>query len=184
MLPYEIIDLRPLYIRGTMVASSEPRVTASRPRLADPSRQILRVNSKVQRASCIAPDLPRRSRRLQPLQKPCLLLRAQNRLRRLILAEVRHALVAIRDEVRRLPAVVQTPGIQNLHSFLRKQLRKVRTGEGLRFRPVGGILRPIAPLVCEDQIDVGAPAHGPVPSETADGGQVVRLLPKSMLVKP
>ncbi len=53
-------------------------------------RNVLRIDAVIDRAIGIGPDLPRRRRLPQPILEPRLLLGAEDRLRRLVLAEVGH----------------------------------------------------------------------------------------------
>src|SRR5437868_2943664 len=97
-------------------------------------------------------------RRLQPFQKPSLLPRAEDRLRRLALAEVVDLDAAVGNLRRRIAIRVGPPGIENLQSFLREQIREVVARERCGLSASGGFLGSVAVLVGNDEIEMLAPA--------------------------
>src|SRR4029077_385759 len=90
-----VIDLATLHIGTAVVPAAKAGVTCAWPWPRQAGRQVLRVGARVECADGVAPDLPRRVRRAQPAQKPRLLLRAENGLRRLPAAKIRHVAPAV-----------------------------------------------------------------------------------------
>src|SRR5215467_1620886 len=66
----EIADFGALHIGAAEITQREARVSEPWPGLRDTLGQILRIGSAVQRADGVAPDLPRRLRSLESLEKP------------------------------------------------------------------------------------------------------------------
>jgi hypothetical protein len=82
---HEIVDFSALCVGRAEIAPAQVCVGAVfRPRLLGQTRgQVLRVGALIQRAQGIRPDFPRRCRALKLFFEPGLLLRPENRLRRM-----------------------------------------------------------------------------------------------------
>src|SRR5215211_6421142 len=73
--------------RAPVAAAAEAGVAGARPGLDQTGRQILRIRAPVQGPLGVAPYLPGRARRAQPVEEPRLLLGAEDGLRRPVFAE-------------------------------------------------------------------------------------------------
>src|SRR5262249_47429871 len=104
---HEVIDFAPLDVGGAEVAIWHGGVPGPGPRLTYTGWQILGIGAHVERPHGVAPDLPGRPRGLQPIEKPALLLRAEDALRRAIAPYIGNLELAVAcDERSRRPALV------------------------------------------------------------------------------
>jgi hypothetical protein len=103
-------------------------------------RQILRIGAHIERSGGVAPDLPRGLRSAQALEKPLLLLEAENSLRRRGFIEVFDRLSAVGNSRGRVAVVISAAGVEDFHGFFGHQLRKIVAGEGSRFAAVQRLL--------------------------------------------
>src|SRR5882724_1737103 len=179
----EVIDFAALDVCAAVIAAAKTGVSCSGPRLGDTGRKVLRIRAKVQSSGSVAPDLPRRLRFQQPIEKPSFLFGAENRLRWLVLAEIRKLLAAETNGFWWMAAVVGAASVEYLECFLRKKFRKILAGKDFAFRPVAGIFRAIAALVGDDQFNVAAPTHRSITLEAGNRREVVGFLSQSVLVK-
>src|SRR5581483_12064061 len=123
MLADEVVDLAALGKRRADVAAAEISEPPAGPsRRDDVFGDILRIGAHIERCRRAAPDLPRRVRRAQLVEEPRLLFGAENRLRRIVLANVRDLLIAEPDGRRRLAAVVVAPAVEDLEHVFRGEL--------------------------------------------------------------
>src|SRR5262245_13083298 len=107
----EIVNLAALDVSAAVIASADDRITA-RPRLRKARRQILRVDSPVERAQRIAPDLPGRRRLAELLLQPLLLISAEDGLRRRLSLWIRNTNLAELDLGRWLATVERTSAVK------------------------------------------------------------------------
>src|SRR5579872_2422249 len=142
MLFYKIINLAALEKGRAEIGLREDRVSCSAPSRRKSRGEILRIGSHFERRHCIAPELPGRLRFPQPLQKPRFLLRAENRLRRTFFFESSN----------------HAAGVETLHGLLWNQSRKIGARQRRCFGKCAPILRSIAALIGDDQLDISSPA--------------------------
>ena len=136
----EVVDLRALDIGSAVVAAAEAGVARAGPRLASDPREDSADRRASRACAVVLPQIFQVALDvLQTIEKPRLLLGAEDGLRRLVLAEVGDLLLAKADRRRRLAAVVRASGVENLLRLLRKKLGKSSLDKRCRprLRPVG-----------------------------------------------
>src|SRR6185312_14115870 len=122
---HEGVDFRALNIRRAVVARAEScGVAGSGPGGCETLGEVLRVRAEIERPRGVSPQLPGRGRGLQAVEKPRLLCGAEDRLRRIALAEVGDLFVAEGDGIGRLAAGVKASRVEDLVDFLRHELGK------------------------------------------------------------
>src|SRR5260370_40563230 len=84
---------------------------------------------------------------------------------------------------RRISVVVFARGIENFHCLLRDHLRKVFARERLCLLHVRRLLRAVAALIGDNQLNIAAPTEGSVPRQTSYGREVVCFLSESVAVE-
>src|SRR5262245_31885976 len=146
-------------------------------------RQILRVRSRGERRKRVAPDLPWRARGLQLGEEPRLLLRTEHRRGRLGSARVGDVLSSELDRGGRVAAVVGLASVVDLEDFFGDEVGELRLVELVPLGSVGRDGRPIAALIGEEQIEIGAPLRGTVRLQAGDRREVVLLLSESLSIE-
>ena len=152
------------YIQGaqrvgaTKVTAGQDRKSLAGPWLGDSFGQVLRIHAHRKCGDRISPNLPGGLRGAQALQKPGFLFGSQNGLRRALRFE-------IGNDVAR---------IHRFHRLFRHEPREGGVAERVRFIHRERVLRTVASLIGDDQLDVTPPAERAIPPEAVDRREIVR----------
>ncbi len=181
---HEIVDFSTLHVRCAVITPAQGREGVLGPGLlGETRRQVLGVGPPIQCAQRVGPDFPRRSRALELVLEPYLLLRPENRLWRRAPLRVRDMRIVEPDFRRRIAAVEAAPAIQNLHRNFRKHFHELVADELIERRIAEGVRAPIAMLVGNDHFQVLTVPQRPVGLEAVDRRQVVRFHPQPIAIE-
>src|SRR5882724_4755951 len=184
MLLNEIVNFTTLLIGIADVPVAKVGIPGTGPGACNhPCGNVQRVGAHIQRRSCASPDLPGSFRIPQSFQKPRFLLGSEQGLRGIRLTEVRNLLLPETDGVGRFASVVIPAAINDLEHLLREEFRIVLIIEICVSEFGSGVLRSVASLVGDDELDVPAPAERAVSLQTIDRRKIVGLLSESMLIE-
>src|SRR3954467_3664442 len=148
VLADEIVDFTALLISTADVPVAKAGISGAGPGAGNhPWRKVLRVRAHIQRRGCASPYLPCSFRIAQSFQKPRFLFGSKQGLRGIRLTKVLNLLVAETDGVGRFASVVIAAAVEDLHHFLRHELRVVLIKEICVSELGARVLRSVAALV-------------------------------------
>src|ERR1700733_5822346 len=87
------------------------------------------------------------------------------------------------NDIRRVPIIVVTAGIQYGHGVLGDEVGKGVARQRFSFRSQQRVFGSITVLVGQDQFHVAAASHGSIPGQTSDGEKIVGLLSQAVIIK-